>query len=228
MKFKQNLINTEHFDFRKTDNKKPIKKRSMLGLFCCSLLLLDMTATVYKMESYNQQFKQKLNQDYVSYTKLASSHKEFKENKNEVLKVDIDKIKQGFENYKPQTQIGKLLLLNEYVFFKNQYYKYQQDNPYTKQDEKNIETALKGVVTNDTVARKDNYIDCGISVTCQIVGYYMNKQTNHFDNRLEELKRKKMFELNHKEEMQKFMELSVEERLELFKNKKDPYSLYVW
>lgn len=227
MKFKQNLINEEHFDFKKTEKIKSSKK-SIFGAVFYVLFMLDMSATIYKMESYNQQYKQKLNHDYISYNNLTASHKEFKENKNEVLKVDIAKIKQGFTNYKPQTQIGKLLLLNEYVFFKNQYYKYQQDNPYTPEDEKNIEAALEGVVTNDTFAKKDNSIDCGISITCQFVGYYMNQKINYWDNRLEELKRKKLFEVNHKEEMQKFMELSVEERLELFKNKKDPYSRYIW
>lgn len=232
MKIKSETINEISFDFRKkeTKNKKPINKvNAIIQGIIFSLVMLDIGATFYTINNQLEQRNQKLEKDINQYySQLKSTHKEYKETKDEKLQVSVDKIKNGFAQYKPQTNVGQLMLLNEMVYFKNEYYKLSPDNPYTEKQGKEINDYLDKTITKDRFDNLDYKINCGFLISCHIIAYHLNDSFHQINNKFEEFKRKKYFELSHKEELQKFNNLSPNQKMKLYDTKQDPYSKNFW
>lgn len=227
MKIKNELINVNSFDFRKS--KEITKKNKIrLGGIIFILSLLDITGTYWSLNNQIKSLEQKTTSDLMEYTTLRNSHKEFKEKKTDKITVDVESIKKGFDNFKPQTSVGELLLLSEILHFKNEYYKLNPDNPYTEKQGIEIQNYLDKTISKEMFNKGDFAIQCSYHISCHILKYSFNDELNQHDNTMEMAKRKRFFELSHKEEMLEFYKLPITEQQRRYETKKDPFSKNFW
>lgn len=229
---KNDLVSELSFEFgRKINNnsKKSISnKYKIIITILIALSYIDFTGTVVSINKQLEQSAIENAYDVHSLNYLQDAHKDYKENTTERLTINVDSIKKGFDNFKPQTNIGQILLLNEYVYFKNEYYKLNSDNPYTKTQIKEINDYLNIKFHKEDFNKKEVGIKCSYHISCYFLLPSFNEMSQKEGDFVESAKRKKYFELSHKEEMQRFLSLPLQEQAKLFEKKEDPYSKNLW
>lgn len=223
MRLNSEKINDLNFDFKKKDlNIKNAKNRStMWSRIIIALLFLDISTTIFNVRDQLNTSFQKSVKDYEEYGKL----KAITEDKN----FDINKVKEGFSEYQPQTNVGKMLLLIDFVYFKNEYYKGKNvKTNYTEKEGKEISDYLEKSIIRERIEPTSESIKCNFSITCPIVAYYVNDRIYKTEKVLNNVRRKLYFELYNKDKVKNFIDLDTKEKLYLLDNKQDVFSKNLW
>lgn len=223
---KLSILKEEDFNFFKKEEKKNKKKRSKFSMVLFLALILDGTLSFTSIYSQIEDKKNQVISDMNKYTTLSNKMKyDDKGILNELKSNDIIK---GFDEFTPETNVGKFLLLNRYTYFMNDYYKLNQENKQNENEINKIKIHLKNSITKESIEFKKETFECNYLLHCNVMKLLLQPS---FDNRtkiLEEKKDKLKFELSHKDEVSSFYKLPVEKQIKMRENKEDPFSKNIW
>lgn len=226
MRLKAKSINEESFDFKKIIPKKQIKKKITLFSLIIPILFLDIIGTTWSLNSQTKEMAEKATEDFNNYKNLLNLH--YQENKETKNKIEADTVKKSFDNFKPQTEMGQLLLLNEMVYYKNEYFKINTNSLINEKTSKEIIKHIDNTIKKEDFISKNESFKCTYHVTCYLLKYSLQDKLTKNEDSITNLKRKKFFELSHKKEMQEFYKLPFEIRNKLLQEKQDPISKNFW
>lgn len=223
MKLKNKKITEEIFDF----TKKPIKTKKKLSFInlIIPILLFDMMGTVWTLSEQARNLELNQKQDFLHYQSLLNMRLPNEENK---IQVNIEKLKIAFNNFKPQTNMGQILLLNEMTYYKNEYFSLNQNNEITSKQGAEISQHIDKTIKKEYFEKNNYTMQCNYQITCNILKYSVNDKIQSYNDQTEMNKRKKFYELTHKKEMQDFYNLPYEVRNRMLQEKQDPISKNFW
>lgn len=223
---KLGLLKEEDFNFlKKEDKSKNKKKMSKLSFILFSALMLDLTLSFATIKNNLDEMTNKSEHDFISYSQLNAT-KQY-DDKTQLKSFNSENVINGFKSFKPETNIGRFLLLSQYTYFMNDYYQLSSVNQ-NKEEMNKIKSYLQTSIKSEDINIKRENFNCNYLLHCNLFKLAIQENVNTINDNLNNKMNKLKFELSHKDEVLSFYKKPVEIQVKMRESKEDPFSKNIW